>query len=798
VKKLYILLLFMALFGKALAQPGATPIDVSRFDASLLSRLLLQESNKVRDSLQLSPFADDVVLAKAASHHAAFVTKEGKVTHNQPSDKYKTVKHRTTTMGGGFLTVAENVAMCPVGVPVPSKTQLGQRVVIKTYEALATQLVAQWVQSPAHFKNLSGNFDKMSVQAGADRKTGKVYAVQVFGLMPPTLPIAFMVPRDMYGLSDPGNKVMAKCKSCFEALQAKPADVKMGLIRKEKEIFFVLNDARWVDMLFKGNTDGVAVDIMWRDQFGCQYPAKAGESAMPYRGLLLPPVYRRDLLAYNQASRPGELAVKVGEVPEGMGEQGLEFNLVLINNKSFCQYTAFYDVPGERWSLLDMGLFVDTLTENQTVSRSQLLQKGLKFEIPFPKDKAEFSAKDIKPLYDSLRLNTFSIKSVAIRAYASVEGSTERNERLQQQRAESIVKALQEFQIGAIGKDIQTSENWVEFLEEVGGTRYAYLKDKSKLEIKAALEDKQVSDALEPMLSKHRKAIVYVQLEERQDATYTTPAQLRKLFGQAIAKGDRKEAIELQQIVFSNIRNNRLPASFIDSLEIPEQAEWGPLLSSAEVFRYSMYPDILESAIVRMQRLAEMLPNNPQVHYNLCALKLKAWQLQPDSAQATSLWNEIAALERRGIDGNLLKRMKINYAIVNSAILVHQKNYSEKDKWVRYIYQNYKSLSLTDNDAVRLARYFTEYSQYRWSIDLLTPMAKRIDVSEDLLFYYLNLTIINDQLTNKSDYRTILLNAINVNQPRYCGLFGTYNEGGITFQLLGNPYLKRTYCENCN
>ncbi len=790
-------MLLSTLAGSALAQQ-ATPIDVAHFDAALLSRLLLQESNRVRDSLQLKPFTDDAVLAKAASHHAAFVSKEGKVTHTQTSDKYKTVQKRIEAMGGGFLTVAENVAMCPVGVPISSKVQPGQRVVIKTYEALAAQLVGQWVHSPTHFKNLSGSFDKLSVQAGADRKTGKVYAVQVFGLLPPALPVAVSVPRDMYGLKDAGDKVMAKCKSCFEALKTKPADVKMGLMREGKDIYFVMNDARWVDMFFKGNTDGVAVDILWRDQFGCQYPAKTGEAALPYRGLLLPPVYRKELLAYNQASRPNELAVKVGEVPEGMGERGLEFNLVLINNKTFCQYTAFYDIPGERWSLLDMGLFVDTLTENEGVSRSQLLQKGLKFEIPFPKDKAEFSAKDIKPLYDSLRLNTFSIKSVAIRAYASVEGSTERNERLQQQRAESIVKALQGFQVGSIQKDIQTSENWVEFLEEVSSTRYAHLKDKSKLEIKAALEDKQVSDALEPMLSKHRKAIVYVQLEERQDATYTNPMQLRKLFGQAIARKNFKEAIELQQIIFANIRHNRIPTSFIDSLEIPPQAEWGDLLSSNEVFRYSIYPDQLESSIVRMQRLADMLPGNPRIHYNLCALKLKAWQLEPNPQQSSILWNEITALEKKKIDQRLLKRIKINYAIVFSAVLARQKNYAEKDKWVRYIYQNYRELSLTDDDAVRLARYFTEYSQYRWSIDLLTPMAKKIDVSEDLLFYYLNLTIINDQLTNKTDYRTILLNAINVNQARYCNLFSTYNEGGITFQLLGNPYLKRTYCENCN
>ena len=76
--------------------------------------------------------------------------------------------------------------------------------------------------------------------------------------------------------------------------------------------------------------------------------------------------------------------------------------------------------------------------------------------------------------------------------------------------------------------------------------------------------------------------------------------------------------------------------------------------------------------------------------------------------------------------------------------------------------------------------------------------AYTIEVDEDLLFYYLNLTIINKELTQSSDYRIIMLNALNMNQERYCKLFNPYGEGGVTFQLLEDEYLRNTYCENCN
>ena len=77
-------------------------------------------------------------------------------------------------------------------------------------------------------------------------------------------------------------------------------------------------------------------------------------------------------------------------------------------------------------------------------------------------------------------------------------------------------------------------------------------------------------------------------------------------------------------------------------------------------------------------------------------------------------------------------------------------------------------------------------------------LKRKIDVDEELLFYYLNLTVINPKNTNSEAYRTTMLNAINLNQKRFCMLFDPFGKGGINFQLLRDEYLKSTYCENCN
>ena len=99
---------------------------------------------------------------------------------------------------------------------------------------------------------------------------------------------------------------------------------------------------------------------------------------------------------------------------------------------------------------------------------------------------------------------------------------------------------------------------------------------------------------------------------------------------------------------------------------------------------------------------------------------------------------------------------------------------------------------------VNLAKYFSHYSKFDLAEKILEPRIKSLDASEDLVFYYISLTIHSKRNTSEPSYRTTMLNAINQNKERFCHLFDPLGEGGISFQLLDNPYLKKTFCENCN
>ena len=123
--------------------------------------------------------------------------------------------------------------------------------------------------------------------------------------------------------------------------------------------------------------------------------------------------------------------------------------------------------------------------------------------------------------------------------------------------------------------------------------------------------------------------------------------------------------------------------------------------------------------------------------------------------------------------------------------------YDEKDKALNYIYKNYKYIKSGPNDYVQLAKYFASYARYDWAEKILQPQAVKIDADEDLLFYYINLTMVDPENTKRSSYRTILLNAANANQLRFCNMFEPYRKGGVSFQLLNDEYLKSSYCETC-
>lgn len=181
--KLVVMLVLVLVGFTAQAQKKQT-LDPKKFDAALLEKLILQRVDSLRKVHKKSSFGRDVILQKAAADHAAFLAKKGTLTHFQEKGKRYNPQDRVIYFGGKGYYAGENAAEHPVQVLLHKiKGQRFDRVT--TYEQSAELFVLQWATSKPHMENLMrDNFELTGLAVSLDKKSGRIYAVQVFSPKP--------------------------------------------------------------------------------------------------------------------------------------------------------------------------------------------------------------------------------------------------------------------------------------------------------------------------------------------------------------------------------------------------------------------------------------------------------------------------------------------------------------------------------------------------------------------------------------------------------------------------------------
>lgn len=580
-----------------------------------------------------------------------------------------------------------------------------------------------------------------------------------------------------------------------------PKEVLFGIdLHANGDVYFTMSDKEWFNKLFTGAQDGVAADLVSKDQFGCN--ATPPEDNSVNKGFVLPPVYTADLKKNLKELSPGHLTVKIGRIPPSLAKKELEGNLVIVKNGVVCKYTSFVDIDRSQWALLPMGLYTDTLlnvdVSDDTAKKVQrFYTKKLQFSIPFSKGKTTYNSSDLQPLYDSLQLKDYSIKSITIRAYSSVEGATQVNNQLQKQRAQSIIKALQQFQSPEIKTTITSSENWIEFYDDIARSPFKELATLGKNDIKKKLLDQALLNQVETYLSNHRKAIITIYLNKRTGLEKTNADTLLTRFKQAIADKKPAQASIIQDAIFERVANGKLPQQYINQLEIPNEKIFSDVKNNQVSYKLLLNITYEYEALEELKEIETVAPANGRVKYNICVLNFHFWQYDSTHIQAPVFLKYINDLPQYGIDASLVKRMLINYHIIMCGLYMDRYEYQAKDNTIEYIYRSYISLPLTDADILALAKYLCYYSHSLLAEQLVEKRVQELDVDEDLLFYYINLKLFTPSSFSQEPVKKAALNAININGPRFCRFFNSTDKGGASFQLLRYDELRPLYCESC-
>lgn len=589
------------------------------------------------------------------------------------------------------------------------------------------------------------------------------------------------------------------CKVCLDAFVQKPKETQFSIIRQGADLFLEVNDKQWIQRLIQHPDDGIALDVVTKDRYSCD---ELSLEQKQIRGVLLKPIYGKRITDALKPVGTNHFRVLIGRLTPDLMQKELEYNILFLSQKHMCRYQLTYNLESYPWDLLDMGMYLDTLTyKDQAISsdksKDQVLKyKTIVFKVPFEKNKSTYSSADIKPLYDSLRITDYTIQTIQIKGYSSIEGSKERNLELQHQRAKSITDALQSFQKPDIKTEVTSSENWVEFFNDIQNTKYADWISLSKEQIKSKLVG-NISKELEPILQKHRKAVVRLELEKIDRFETLSKEQLVTRFNEAISSDKLDEAREIQHSIFKKMKARTISPNILGQLQIPRQIKFVGFINDNAAFRAML--DEQESLIVynELLELEKLAPKDCRVKYNLAVLKIKLWRYKAITVNESNLKIQINDLKKYDISTALIDRMLVNLHIIKAENQMQVRDYKNKDLSVAFIESTYKKIPLSDFDYLSLAQFFSFYSNIDKAITLLDPKSRQIDINEDLLFYYLNLTLINTEMLEKEDYRTILLNANTINPKRFCKLFNPIEKGGVTFQMLENDFLREVYCEGC-
>lgn len=600
----------------------------------------------------------------------------------------------------------------------------------------------------------------------------------------------------LFNIKDPGDDKEKRCKEYLEVMRSIPPEVRYTVIERDRAIYLVFSSRAYFELIFDHKADGFAIDILHQDQYRCG-EANRHANSWAYKGKLLPPMYKDTFMPLIQEASNGVMVVPYGDLPEEYDPKEVEYNLLIVQKNWLCDNRYFYNLDFDTWSLLPMGLYRDSIQNPEAIPYREV-HKTMAFNVPFEKDQTAFQEADVQPIRDSLNLTDYLIKTIDIKAYSSVEGPLDRNIRLQEGRAQSIVDILKGYQNESIQSNISASENWDEFNVDIKTTRFEAMAALSHKEVKSKLSsDKALLNDIEPILSNHRKAEISIGLEKKVNPKTGDPEVLKRLFTQSIDEKQIDQALFLQELAFERVNSKELPESFLGELKIPESAVYGTLLSNRAVYMAEQHPEDLATASSAFQKLLKLLPTNKNIQYNLAVIKMRQWAESENEVNRRAMQNLVSKVERSGLPPDLIRSLKVNYHIILTKYLNDEGNFASKNRSLRYIFNEYRRVSLEDEQLLKLAKYMTHYSQFDWAKTLLKPRVSQEGVSSDLVFYYLNLTIADPRNTRRPDYQKVMDNAIFQDKNRFCDLFKAKPQGGVTFQLLDDVNLKKKFCEVC-
>lgn len=762
------------------------------FAKDVLTELVLKEINKSRSVRGLDSLFENSILKNAAEDQAQYMTSiEG--TSLLQGGKKKTTGKRVVYYGGAdyadeFVT------------KMPAKKGKEYYTYKKVAEDIAFKLLSGkksltlLIDSKYIFVGLGFAIDEFGKKVYVSLVLGNYQSMNEGAARKEELEIPFATKK--YGLKSYNQKI---CKNCLKFKNIE--ELQKGLYLEDGLVYFKYDNLKALKRLIKKPKDGLAVDVVQKDQFLCQ-GNNIVDNNTPYKGVLTKKVWINKLLKKNlitdKKERKKKIDVCLGKYPKTLigKEDECELNLVVIQNKHVCKNIApsyNEEINYEYENKID--LLADTVTFGLISNYiPQPTSTILNFKIPFEQGKSTYNPADIEAFLTSLNEPDFVIDELKLFAYSSIEGTNEVNKRLQVKRAESIIEALRKRQQFDIVSSMTTNYCWDKFKTDVQGTQFSNMASMTLEEAQESIRKNNLHKKLETILKNHRYAEMQMKVTYDISGAKEQPYVV-KMFNDAVAAGNMSDALMIQKYIFKQVLAEKYTDEAVHEQNIGESYRTaGLLMNKLWLEKYVNKDELNEDYCGRIAKLNQLASSNAYIQYNNLYCNSihngigNETQISATQQEIVNLYE--STLSKGTVD---LLNLEFQFAIINTLDTLE-----DEHPLITESLQRIKQIVNLDEagwqNSLKLAYIFIEHEDYEFAVKLLEPFVVGEDVNEDFIFTYISLCSRYNSRMGSYKFGGAMKKAQQINSSRYCQLI---NDSKLSFQVFENKQVKDDYYLNC-
>lgn len=766
MKKLTLFLLL------AVFQLSNVTAQIKTSDKVLLGRLLTKKINNLRRQKNKIPLKRNIDLAKAAKLHVKYMVKHNKLSHQEDNVLYKNPSDRVAHFNKSFISIGENVLFTkPVQLPLNKKS----------LHALATNMFLAWKNSPGHYANMiSEAFTLGDFGFKYNTRTRRIFAAHVFGKKG-TL-IAEQISDNAFGIK----KGTKNCKSHIKGTSNLITNMGNNIYITEGEIFIRHHSKKTLQKVIKETHDGVAIDLVSREQLSCKHENKLDKSPI-HDGIMLKPIYRDKLFQNNIAQSNYRFIASLGKVPEHLREEKFSPNLIILKNGKKCAYAVPSYIPHKRYELMPIEpLIITPKITLKTKGVNNIKQLFFDFK----------SRKTIATNHPEINSTAQNIYSIDIKSFTSVDGNSKENYRLQNQRAKYIQNYIAtKVNLSNIKVNIEAKENWELFdyqLLLLGKDSLVKLDNETKKEYLHLNVKKQWKENLS--LQRKSNATLFQYGTWKKDENYA----YHNLVDALITNNNPLANKALAELYKQKYNSIILDQDFILERLIKRkelvQNTTALIIKNIDYYAIDKIVFYVSNWLSKPEVLSKDAQKNLLNLYAITTRKLlKDWDTNYENLSKIIHPEKVTKLMEH-YKSDTVTPLYLNFHM-SSIEYYGQINYSPMINYsFEYIINYFKNKAMTIEDDIALCLFFNSWSRYDLTIELLKNSYLYKELNEDAHFIFLHtLVAYKEGLgTNKKNLKYLHEQAIEFNKERWC------NWTDTNFQNLRSNDVKKLYCKTCN